>query len=71
MLTAIKGNKVYDIDKEQAAAYAAAGYDIWDGGKLIKRSPLRTVSYEKYDEALAEIDRLKKELAKAKKAKKD
>lgn len=66
MLTAVKGNKVYDIEKEQAEAYSAQGFDIWDGGKLVKRSPLKTVTYSKYDEALAEIDRLKKELAKAK-----
>lgn len=66
MLTAVKGNKVYDIDKDQASAYSAQGFDIWDGGKLVKRSPLKTVTYAKYEEALAEIDRLKKQLAAAK-----
>lgn len=62
MAEAIKGNKVYTIDKVQAAEYAAMGYDVYEGAKLIKHALNKTVPYAQYEKALAEIDRLKKQL---------
>ena len=67
-MQAVKGNKVYDIEKAEADQYAAEGYDIWDGTKLVKHALNKTVPYSKYEKALADIDKLKKQLAAAKKA---
>lgn len=66
MLQAVKSNKVYDIDKGQAEAYSAAGYDIIEDGRIVKHAANKTVPYAKYEEALEEIDRLKKQVATAK-----
>lgn len=63
MLQAVKSNKVYDIDKGQMEAYAAAGYDIVEGGRVVKHALNKVVPYAKYEEALEEIDRLKKQVA--------
>lgn len=65
-MVAVMANKVYDIQPEQAEQYAAAGYDIYEGGKLVRHALNKTVPIAKYEEALAEVDRLKKQLAKVK-----
>lgn len=70
MLEAVKGNKVYSIEEPQADAYAADGYDILRAGKIVKHALNKTVPFTQYEKALAEIDRLKKQLAAAKKAEK-
>lgn len=67
-MQAVKGNKVYDIEKAEADQYAADGYDIWEGSKLVKHALNKVVPYAKYEKALADIDRLKKQLAAAKRA---
>ena len=67
MLQAVKANKVYDVTEEQADRYAAEGFDIYDGKRIVKHSANKTVPWAKYDEALMEIDRLKKQVADLKK----
>lgn len=68
MLQAAKLNKVYDIEETQAEQYAAMGYDIYERGNIVRHAANKTVPYAKYEEALAEIDKLKKQLAAAKRA---
>lgn len=66
-MKAIKGNKVYDVDKTTKGAYLAQGYDITDDkGKIIERSPSGAVKRSDYDKALAEIEKLKEEIAQLK-----
>lgn len=69
-MEARKENKVYQIDPREADYYAAQGYDLYDGLKLVKHAANKSVPIEIYEQALAEIERLEKDLAKAKKAKK-
>lgn len=68
MLQAAKGNKEYDIEEAQAEQYAAMGYDIYDRGNVVRHATNKVVPYAKYEEALVEIDSLKKQLAAAKRA---
>lgn len=68
MLQARKSNKVYTVDEKQADAYAAAGYDIYDGNKLVKHAVGKTVPIAEHEKALVRIAELEKQL-KAKKAK--
>ena len=67
-MIAVQGNKEYTIQPEQADQYAAAGYDVYEGSKLVKHALNKTVPYAQYEKALADVERLKRELANAKKA---
>lgn len=62
MLQAVKANKVYDVTEEQAESYAANGYDIWEGGRIVRHAVGKTVPWPKYEEALEELDAIKKEV---------
>ena len=63
-LQAVKANKVYDVAKDQVEQYAAMGYDVVDErGVVVRHAANKTVPYVRYEMALSEIDRLKKELA--------
>lgn len=56
-MKATKGNKTYTIDESQKKFYVDGGFDIFDdGGELVTHGRGKTVSYEKYEEALAEKD---------------
>ena len=57
-MQARKGAKVYQVDELTAEQYAARGFDIYDGKKLVKHAKGKTVPYEKYEEALARIAEL-------------
>ena len=67
-MEARKANKVYRIDDRQADEYAAAGYDVYDGGKLVKHAKGKTVPIAEYEKVVAELERLKKAKAPAKRA---
>lgn len=68
-MEARKGNKVYSIDKREADAFAANGYDIYEGGKLVKHAVGKTVPIEEHERVVAELEALKKPKARtAKKA---
>lgn len=60
---AVKSNKEYTIAPEQADEYAAQGFDIYDGGTLVRHAANKTVPIAKYEAALREIDALKKQVA--------
>lgn len=63
-----KSNRQYTITEGEKDTYIALGYDIYDDkGKLIAHGTGKTVSYAKYEQALKEIEALKKELTKVKK----
>lgn len=68
-MEARKANKVYQIDKAQAQLYAAQGYDVYDGGKKVLNGAGKVVGAEEHERALAEIEKLKRQLAEAKRAK--
>ncbi len=67
-MKAIKENKVYTITTaEEAKAYRARGFDIYDDkGKLKESGTGKSVSLEKYEALEKENAKLKKELAKLK-----
>lgn len=69
-MKAKKDNKVYTVDETNKAAYLAAGFDIYDGGKLIERSASSTVSHKEYDNLLAKYNELAAEKAAEKAEKK-
>lgn len=60
-MTAVKANRCYTIDESQAASYARAGYDIYDGGEIVKHAAGKTVAFEKYKALEAENEALKAE----------
>jgi len=67
-MTAVKANRCYTIDESQANAFAKEGYDIYDGGKIVKYGAGKTVTFGQYmdlkdeNEALeAECEQLKTE----------
>lgn len=64
-MEARKANKVYQIDKLQADAYAAQGYDIYDGAKLVKHAAGKTVPIAEYERLQAELASAKRSRAKA------
>lgn len=66
-MEARKGNKVYSIDKREADAFAANGYDIYEGGKLVKHAVGKTVPIEEYERVAAELEALKKPKARTSK----
>ncbi len=48
-MKAIKDNKIYTITTEaEAESYKAAGYDIYDGGKIKAYAAGKTVPFGKY-----------------------
>lgn len=59
-MEARKLNKVYQIEKAQADVYAAQGYDVYDGSKLVKRGAGKTVPMAEYEKVKAELDKLKR-----------
>ncbi len=61
-MEAIKLNKVYTVNEETKDRYLAMGYDIYENGECIEHSPLATVPWSKYQEALDEIAELKAKL---------
>ena len=65
-MEARKLNKVYQIDRQQADAYAAQGYDIYDGSKLVKHAKGKSVPIAEYEKVVAELEKLKKAKAEAK-----
>lgn len=68
MLQAIKGNKVLKISDDEVKRYQANGFDILSGGVTIAYGHGKTVPYEKFAQAEAQIVMLKAQLAAAKKA---
>ena len=69
-MKAKKDNKVYTVDESNKAAYLAAGFDIYDGGKLVERSASSTVSHKEYDNLLAKYNALAAEKTEETKSKK-
>ncbi len=67
-MKAIKGNKVYTVNtSEEAKAYQAQGFDIYDDNGKIKEHALgKTVSLEKYEALEKENVKLKAENKKLK-----
>lgn len=63
MMTAEKGNKVYTVDESTKAAYQAAGFDIYEDGKIIAYGKGKTVSYEDYMTLQEENKKLKGRVA--------
>lgn len=48
ILKAKKENKSYKINEAQKAGYLAQGFDIYEDGVLVERSPLTNVPYAEY-----------------------
>ena len=65
-MEARKLNKVYQIDKSQADVYAAQGYDVYEGEKLVKSGAGKTVPFSEYEKAKAELKKVKAELERLK-----
>lgn len=67
-MKAIKGNKAYTVNTdEEAKAYRAQGFDIYDDNGKIKEHGLgKTVSLEKYEALEKENAKLKAENKKLK-----
>lgn len=72
-MKAIKGNKAYVINTaEEAKAYKAQGFDIYDDNGKIKEHALgKTVSLEKYEALESENAKLKAENKKLKASQKE
>lgn len=67
-MKAIKANKQYTISEAEKATYLSQGYDITDDkGAVVERSPLTTVPYSQYKQAVDELEQLRDELKKKKK----
>ena len=63
-MKAAKENKVYTIHAQEAAAYAAQGFDITDdSGRIIEYAAGKTVPFAQYAAVLEENRRLKQQLA--------
>ena len=60
MFEARKDNKVYTIDARQKDAYLKQGFDIYEGGKIIEYTPLKTI---KYSDHVKVVNELKEKLA--------
>lgn len=63
MMTAEKGNKVYTVDESTKAAYQAAGFDIYEDGKVIAYGKGKNVPYEDYMTLQEENKKLKEQVA--------
>ena len=71
MITVRKANKVLRIDENNKENYLARGYDVVnEKGENVEHNS-RTVTPAEYAAALAEIGRLKAEIAKLKAKKKE
>lgn len=71
-MQAIKENAVYRVNEDTMEEYRTRGFDIYDDkGKLIKYGVGKTVPIEKYVELQKELETVKAELKKFKKAKKE
>ena len=68
MLQARKANMVYDVTEQEAEAYRARGFDIYDGGLLQAHAVGKTVPVEEYEAVVAELKSLKRKQAAAKRA---
>ena len=68
IMKAIKGNKAYTVNtSEEAKAFKAQGFDIYDDNGKIKEHALgKTVSLEKYEVLEKENEKLKAENKKLK-----
>lgn len=62
-MQAIKGNKVYTIDKTCKNDYISQGYDIVENGKVIAYGKGKTVSFDKFKALEQELDKFKKAVA--------
>lgn len=62
-MTAEKGNKVYTVDESTKAAYQAAGFDIYEDGKVIACGKGKNVPYEDYMTLQKENKKLKERVA--------
>lgn len=71
MITVRKANKVLRIDENNKENYLARGYDVVNEKGEIVEHNTRTVTPAEYAAALAEIGRLKAEIAKLKAKKKE
>ena len=62
-MKAVKENREYSIAESDVTSFKNEGYDIYDDkGKLVAYGVGKTVAYEKYAKALAEIEALKDEI---------
>lgn len=62
-MRAVKENREYTITEVDVTSFKNEGYDIYDDkGKLVAYGVGKTVAYEKYAKALAEIEALKDEI---------
>lgn len=62
-MKAVKENREYTIAESDVTSFKNEGYDIYDDkGKLMAYGVGKTVAYEKYAKALAEIEALKDEI---------
>lgn len=66
-----KENRILTVEETEVQSFLNRGYDeVDEKGKVIRRATGgRMVSLAKYNQALEEIEKLKKELAKKSKAK--
>lgn len=61
-MKAKKANKVYTVNEVSKEAYLCEGYDIYDdNGKLLKKSPVSSVSYAEYEKLQKQMEKLKEE----------
>ena len=66
-MKAIKANKVYSVTSEEAKAFKAQGFDIFDEkGKLVEHGSGSSVSLEEYEALKAENQKLKADIKKLK-----
>lgn len=62
-MIAIKENRQYTINDTDVQAFAKDGYDVYDDhGNIIAYGVGKTVPYEKYVKAEAQIERLQEEI---------
>ncbi len=58
-MEARKLNKVYQIDKSEAERYAAMGYEVYDGKKLVRHAKGASVPIEEHEAVKAELETAK------------
>jgi len=54
MLVAKKENKQYKVDETTKKTYLARGFDIYEEGKLLEKSPISKISYAEHKKILKE-----------------
>lgn len=63
-MKAYKGNRAYTLEtRAEARAYAARGFDVYEGERLVMRGAGRVVPAERLDEANARIAELEAQLS--------